>query len=50
MTFDFTEATVETAAANKPAIKLYQKHGFVDYKRFIPAHGIEKLALSLQGR
>ena len=46
--FDFTEAIVETAVANKPAIKLYKKHGFVEFKRWTPSHGIEKLAMSVQ--
>ena len=39
-------AVVETAVANTPAIKLYEKHGFVEFKRWTPDHGIEKLALS----
>lgn len=42
----YLEAIVETAVLNKPAINLYQKHGFVEFKRFTPSHGIEKLALS----
>ena len=46
--FDFTEAIVETAVVNKPAIKLYKKHGFVEFKRWTPSHGIEKLAMSLE--
>ena len=46
--FDYKEAVVETAVANKPAIKLYQKHGFVEFKRWTPSHGIEKLAMSIQ--
>jgi GNAT superfamily N-acetyltransferase len=41
-------AIVETAVVNEPAIKLYQKHGFVEFKRWTPSHGIEKLALSIQ--
>lgn len=45
--FDITHATVETAVVNAPAIKLYQKHGFVEYKRWTPSHGIEKLAFAL---
>jgi ribosomal protein S18 acetylase RimI-like enzyme len=45
---DFTEAVVETAVANVPAINLYKKHGFVEFKRWIPSHGIEKLALSVE--
>ncbi|WP_462159703.1 GNAT family N-acetyltransferase [Pseudoalteromonas sp. GB56] len=38
-------ASVETAVANLPAIRLYEKHGFVQCKRWTPAHGIEKVAL-----
>lgn len=45
--FDYEIATVETAVVNAPAIRLYNKHGFVEFKRWTPAHGIEKLALSL---
>ncbi|QFU21894.1 GNAT family N-acetyltransferase [Shewanella eurypsychrophilus] len=44
---DFKEAIVETAVVNKPAINLYNKHGFVEFKRWIPSHGIEKLAMKL---
>ncbi len=44
--FDFSKAIVETAVVNLPAIKLYEKHGFIEFKRWTPAHGIEKLALS----
>ena len=47
-TFDFTKAIVETAVVNAPAIRLYQKHGFNEFKRFTPSHGIEKLALVKQ--
>ncbi|MDP2634364.1 MULTISPECIES: GNAT family N-acetyltransferase [unclassified Pseudoalteromonas] len=36
---------VETAVVNEPAIQLYKKHGFVEFKRWTPEHGIEKLAL-----
>ena len=43
--FEYTKAIVETAVANEPAIKLYKKHGFVEFKRWTPSHGIEKLAL-----
>jgi ribosomal protein S18 acetylase RimI-like enzyme len=46
--FDFTEAIVETAVVNKPAINLYKKHGFVEFKRWTPSHGIEKLAMSVE--
>ena len=48
--FDFTQAIVETAVVNAPAIRLYQKHGFNEFKRFTPSHGIEKLALVKQSR
>ncbi|NKC19109.1 GNAT family N-acetyltransferase [Pseudoalteromonas sp. S4498] len=43
--FNVEKVFVETATANTPAIALYQKYGFVEYKRWLPAHGIEKLAL-----
>lgn len=42
-------AVVETAVVNKPAITLYQKHGFVECKRWRPDHGIEKIMLCLVG-
>ncbi|PCK30356.1 GNAT family N-acetyltransferase [Pseudoalteromonas piscicida] len=45
--FDAAKVIVETATANTPAIKLYNKHGFVEYKRWLPGHGIEKLALAV---
>jgi len=45
--FNFSEAIVETAVVNLPAINLYKKHGFVEFKRWTPSHGIEKLALSM---
>ena len=45
--FEFIEAIVETAVANKPAINLYKKFGFVEFKRWTPSHGIEKLAMSV---
>ncbi|WP_448563413.1 GNAT family N-acetyltransferase [Thalassotalea ganghwensis] len=41
-------ALVETATANIPAIELYQKHGFKEFKRWVPEHGIEKLAMSVE--
>lgn len=47
-TFDFSEALVETAVVNTPAINLYKKHGFVEFKRWTPSHGIEKLAMSVK--
>lgn len=43
--FNVSTGTVETAVVNKPAIKLYEKHGFVECKRWIPSHGIEKLEM-----
>ncbi|KPH93559.1 acetyltransferase [Pseudoalteromonas porphyrae] len=42
---NITTAVVETAVLNGPAIKLYKKHGFVEFKRWMPDHGIEKLAM-----
>jgi len=42
---EFTDAIVETATANIPAINLYKKHGFVESKRWTPAHGIQKLTM-----
>jgi len=47
-TFDFSKATVETAVVNTPAINLYKKHGFIEFKRWTPSHGIEKLAMSVE--
>jgi ribosomal protein S18 acetylase RimI-like enzyme len=46
--FEYTQAVVETAVANHPAIKLYQQQGFVEFKRWTPSHGIEKLALKIR--
>lgn len=43
-----TTATVETAVVNMPAISLYKKLGFIEYKRWIPSHGIEKLAMTVE--
>jgi len=45
---DFKTAIVETAVVNLPAINLYKKHGFVEFKRWTPSHGIEKVAMSLK--
>ena len=42
------EAVVETAAANTPAINLYKKHGFAEFRRWKTSHGINKLAMLLQ--
>jgi len=44
----FYDATVETAVVNTPAINLYRKHGFVEFRRWTPAHGIPKLAMSVK--
>jgi ribosomal protein S18 acetylase RimI-like enzyme len=44
----FSKAMVETAVVNIPAINLYKKHGFVEFKRWTPSHGIEKLAMSVE--
>lgn len=46
--FDYSEAIVETAVVNTPAIELYKKHGFVEFKRWTPSHGIEKLAMLVE--
>ncbi len=46
---DISHFTVETAVVNLPAIRLYQKHGFVEFKRWTPNHGIEKLGLAFKG-
>ena len=45
---DFSDAIVETAVVNIPAINLYKKHGFVEFKRWTPSHGIQKLAMSVE--
>ncbi|GLX79804.1 N-acetyltransferase [Thalassotalea insulae] len=44
----YSVAVVETAVVNLPAINLYKKHGFVEFKRWTPSHGIEKLAMSVE--
>ena len=44
-TFEIEHAVVETASVNMPAIELYKKHGFVQFKCWTPSHGIEKAAL-----
>jgi len=46
--FKITIAKVETAVVNIPAINLYEKNGFREYKRWTPSHGIEKLAMSVK--
>ncbi|MEP1385505.1 MAG: N-acetyltransferase [Paraglaciecola sp.] len=45
--FDINTATVETAEVNQPAINLYKKHGFIEFKRWTPSHGIPKVAMSI---
>ena len=45
---DFAQAIVETAVVNIPAINLYKKHGFVEFKKWTPSHGIEKIAMSVE--
>ena len=42
---DFEKTLVETASKNKPAILLYEKHGFKEIKRWTPEHRIEKVAM-----
>jgi len=44
----YNKAIVETAIANTPAINLYKKHGFSEYKQWLPAHGILKTAMQLE--
>ena len=43
--FDCKQAVVETAAANHPDITLYEKHGFIEEKKWLPSHGILKVRL-----
>ena len=38
-------AIVETAVANKPAITLYEKSGFVEVNRWMTTFGILKIKL-----
>ncbi|KAF7773777.1 hypothetical protein PCIT_a0096 [Pseudoalteromonas citrea] len=45
--YPFSCALVETAAVNAPAIALYQKQGFVVFKKWTPDHGVEKVAMSI---
>lgn len=45
---DFSKAIVETAVVNIPAINLYKKHGFAEFKKWTPSHGIEKIAMSVE--
>jgi GNAT superfamily N-acetyltransferase len=44
----YNKAVVETAVANTPAINLYKKQGFSEYKQWLPAHGILKTAMLLE--
>lgn len=44
---NYTQAFVETAVKNIPAIKLYEKQGFEIVKQWTPDHGIEKVAMQL---
>lgn len=46
--FEFSKALVETAVVNLPAINLYKRHGFIEFKRWTPAHGIEKVAMQTE--
>lgn len=45
---DWQYADVETAAANNPAITLYQKHGFCVAEQWMTGDGIEKVRLMRQ--
>lgn len=42
----WTEAIVDTAQVNIPAISLYQKWGFEEINRWVPEHGIPIVRLS----
>jgi len=44
LSFEF--AVVETATANKPAISLYKKFGFIETKKWLTEIGIEKVMLN----
>ncbi len=46
----FSTAVVETAVINIPAINLYQQHGFVEFKKWTPSHGIKKVAFMLNSK
>lgn len=48
--YPFNLATVETAVVNEPAIALYERHGFSEYKQYTPDHGITKTAMELTER
>jgi len=43
---DWQTADVETAAANRPAIALYEKFGFSESDRWMTKEGIDKIGLS----
>lgn len=45
---DWRTASIETAAANRPAIALYEKAGFALGRRWQTGEGIEKVALALE--
>ena len=45
--YSWRRAVVETATANQPAVKLYQKFGFRETRRWMTDFGIEKLELQL---
>ena len=44
-TFQYDISTVETALANKPAILLYEKFGFVETKVWMTDHKVVKIRL-----
>ncbi len=43
-----SKVIVETAEANMPAINLYQKHGFSEFRKWTTTHGIPKVAMSVE--
>jgi ribosomal protein S18 acetylase RimI-like enzyme len=45
---DYSKAIVETAVVNTPAINLYKKNGFEEYRIWTPDHGIKKIALKIE--
>ena len=49
-THAYRTADVETAAANLPAITLYNKFGFFESKRWITDEGIEKVRLEYEDK
>jgi ribosomal protein S18 acetylase RimI-like enzyme len=46
--YQWKNADVETAAANMPALVLYEKMGFTESKRWQTVDGIEKVQLMLE--